>query len=77
VWIAVFERTDTFSDDADTVLMDGKIAIFAPEQDKDRDGWPDEDEVPGWGGEVGANTARRMPTVFPWLPTPPPAPEDE
>jgi len=72
VWIAVFEGTDTFSDDASTVLMEGSVALFLPEQDKDRDGWPDEDEVPLWCGEVEANTAVRMPMAFPWSPTPPP-----
>jgi hypothetical protein len=76
VWLAVWEGTDTFSDDGNTYLTEGAIAIFLPEQDKDRDGWPDEDEVPLWCGEVGATTSTRMPTVFPWEPTPPP-PEGE
>ena len=76
VWIAVFQGTDTYSDDANTVLMEGSIAIFLPGQDKDRDGWPDEDEVPLWCGEVEANTATHMPMVFPWEPTPPPPPPE-
>jgi hypothetical protein len=73
IWLAVDQMAYTFSDDDNTVLMEGSTAVFLPEQDKDGDGWPDEDEVPVWCGEApgGANTAMRMPTAFPWEPTPP------
>ena len=72
VWLGVTQPTYTFSDDGNTVLMEESIAIFLAEQDKDRDGWPDEDEVPLFcgGPPGGANTAMRMPTAFPWEPTP-------
>jgi hypothetical protein len=74
VWLMVEQLTHTFSEDGNTVLMESTGAIFLPEQDKDGDSWPDEDEVPFWCGESpgGANTAMRVPTAFPWEPTPPP-----
>ena len=64
VWLSVWDGTDTFSEDGTTCQMEGTMSIFLPHQDKDRDGWPDEDEVPLWSGDVGVTTFTRMPTVF-------------
>ena len=64
VWLSVWEGTDTYSDDGETCTMEGTISIFLAAQDKDRDGWPDEDEVPLWSGDAAPTTYTRMPTVF-------------
>ena len=46
IYIVVMSGTETYTDDADVQEATFTTAIFLAEQDKDGDGWPDEDEAP-------------------------------
>ena len=46
VYMAVITGDFTFSDDASVLERKGTWALYLPEQDKDGDGWPDDDETP-------------------------------
>ena len=46
IYIVVMSGTETYTNDADVQEAIFTSAIFLAEQDKDGDGWPDEDEAP-------------------------------
>jgi hypothetical protein len=46
IYMAVISGDFTFSDDASVLERKGTWALYLPEQDKDGDGWPDDDEIP-------------------------------
>jgi hypothetical protein len=46
IYMAVITGDFTFSDDASVLERNGTWALYLPEQDKDGDGWPDDDETP-------------------------------
>ena len=46
IYMAVITGDFTFSDDASVLERKGTWALYLPEQDKDGDGWPDDDETP-------------------------------
>jgi hypothetical protein len=46
IYMAVITGDFTFSDDASMMERKGVWALYLPEQDKDGDGWPDDDELP-------------------------------
>jgi hypothetical protein len=46
VYMAVITGDFTFPDDASVLERKGTWALYLPEQDKDGDGWPDDDETP-------------------------------
>jgi len=46
IYMAVITGDFTFSDNASVLERNGTWALYLPEQDKDGDGWPDDDETP-------------------------------
>jgi len=46
IYMAVITGDFIFPDDASVLERKGVWALYLPEQDKDNDGWPDDDETP-------------------------------
>ena len=74
VYLGVVQGTATCSEDGEALTTEGTFAVYMPEQDADRDGFPDVDQEPVWCSPPGGLTVTRMPVTPPGVPTPGPPP---
>jgi len=76
VYIGVVQGTTTSTEDGNALTNEGMFALYMPEQDIDRDGFPDADQEPVWCGPHETFTITHMP-IMPCCVPPPPPPEGE